>query len=82
MPPGEHHIDKIKVHTCRKKIKSLAGYGSSQSVSNVEEVIYVSLWVVLQQLDIGGEISNQKTLPDKDEHSTAYPQQGVLYKNM
>ena len=57
--------------------QSLAGHGSSQSVSDVEEVIYVSLRVVLQQLDIGGEISNQEPLPDKDEHSTAYPQQRV-----
>jgi hypothetical protein len=48
----------------------------------MEEVIYVSLWVVLQQLDIGREISNKEALPDKDEHSTAYPQQRVLYKNM
>ena len=61
--------------------KSLAGYGSSQSVGDMEEVIYVSLWVVLQQLDVGSEISNQEALPDKDEHGTAYPQQGVLYKN-
>lgn len=51
---------------------SLAGYASSQSVSNVKEVVDVSRWVVLQQLDVGSEVSSQEAPPDKDEHGTAY----------
>lgn len=57
-------MDKIEVQVCRKEIKSLASYCSSQPVSDVEEVIDVSRWIVLQQLDVGGEVSNQEASPD------------------
>jgi hypothetical protein len=51
-------MDKTEVQVCRKGNKSLAGYGPSQPVGDVEEVIDVGGWVMLQQLDIGGEVSS------------------------
>jgi len=48
----------------REDIEPLAGNCPSQSVGDVEEVIDVSSWVMLQQLDIGSEVSSQQPLPD------------------
>jgi len=42
----------------------LASNCPSQSVGDVEEMIDVSSWVMLQQLDIGSEVSSQQPLPD------------------
>jgi hypothetical protein len=51
-------MGKTEVQVCRKGNKTLAGYSSSQPVGDVEEVIDVGGWVMLQQLDIGGEVSS------------------------
>jgi len=34
--------------------------------------------VILQELEVGGEITGQEALPDKDQHCTAYSEQGFL----
>jgi hypothetical protein len=57
-------MDKIEIQVCRKDNEPLAGNCPSQSVGDVEEVIDVSSWVMLQQLDIGSEVPSQQPLPD------------------
>lgn len=49
-------MDKTEGTRMQEGNKSLARYGPSQPVGDVEEVIDVSGWVMLQQLDIGSEV--------------------------
>jgi hypothetical protein len=34
--------------------------------------------VILQELEAGDKIAGQEALPDKDQHCTAYSEQGIL----
>nr|ACR37043.1 unknown [Zea mays] len=52
--------------------------GSVQLVGDVEEVADVRRWVILQELEVGGEVAGQEALPDKDQHRAAYSEQGFL----
>jgi hypothetical protein len=52
--------------------------GSVQLVGDVEEVADVRRWVILQELEVGGEVAGQESLPDKDQHRAAYSEQGFL----
>lgn len=51
-------MDKTEVQACMKGNKSLASYCPSQPAGDVKEVIDVGGWVMLQQLDIGSEVSS------------------------
>lgn len=53
-------------------------FGSVQLVRDVQEVANVRWGVVLQELEVGGEIAGQEALPDKDQHRAAYSEQGFL----
>ena len=49
-----------------------------QLVRDVQEVADVCWGVVLQELEVRGEIAGQEPLPDKDQHCAAYSEQGFL----
>ena len=49
-----------------------------QLVRDVQQVADVCWRVVLQELEVRGEIAGQEPLPDKDQHCAAYSEQGFL----